>query len=46
MLISDQPASAYQRDSARVEKRGPSTTTMVAPSWAGVPIDAADFSSA
>ena len=31
MLTSDQPAAAYDCDSARVEKRGPSMTTIAPP---------------
>ena len=37
MLITSQPADWNQRDSARVEKRGPSTTTTVPPSRTGMP---------
>ena len=32
MLTTGPPIAAYQRDSARVENRGPSTTTIVPPS--------------
>jgi len=34
MLTSDQPCAANQADSARVENRGPCTTTIVPPSTA------------
>ena len=34
MLTRDQPCAAYHWDSARVEKRGPSMTTMAPPSTA------------
>ena len=37
MLMTDQPAEANQADSARVENRGPSTTTTVPPSWTVMP---------
>ena len=37
MLITSQPDCWNQRDSARVEKRGPWMTTTVPPSWAGMP---------
>jgi hypothetical protein len=37
MLITSQPASWNQRDSARVEKRGPWIVTTVPPSRTGIP---------
>jgi len=43
MLMTDQPASVYQRDSARVEKRGRCTTTTVPLGWARTPTSVAAF---
>jgi hypothetical protein len=37
MLTTDPPTEANQRDSARVENRGPCTTTIVPPSTACTP---------
>jgi len=41
MLMIVPPMAVYARDSARVEKRGPSTTIIVPPSVASIPWRAA-----
>ena len=41
MLTTSQPAAANQRDSARVEKRGPWITTTVPPLTTGMPSSSA-----